>query len=137
MISLNDYVGHWSSSEDWTSERQVNAAALLERCADLEAEMVADDVSFPINPKTGTQVSGEVYGGFRPQSCPIGKKDSNHKKGCAVDRYDHDGRIDMWCFAHQPRLRAHGIYIEHPDATLGWSHWASVPPSSGLTVFKP
>ena len=137
MISLDDYVGPWAGSDDWTSECQVNAATLLAKCADLETEMISDGVTFPVNPKTGTQVSGEVYGGFRPQSCPIGASHSNHKTGCAVDRYDPDGRIDMWCVSHQPRLRFHGIYIESPDSTPTWSHWQSVPPGSGNTVFRP
>ena len=137
MISLDDYVGPWAGSDDWTSEYQLNAATLLAKCADLETEMISDGVTFPVNPKTGTQVSGEVYGGFRPQSCPIGAAHSNHKTGCAVDRYDPDGRIDMWCMANQPRLRFHGIYIEHPDSTPTWSHWQSLPPGSGNTVFRP
>ena len=99
--------------------------------------MVADGVVFPVNRKTGSQVSGEVYGGFRPQSCPIGAPGSNHKEGRAVDRYDPHGLIDMWCMAHQPSLRACGIYLEHPEATRGWSHWQSVPPRSGKVVFYP
>ena len=134
---MADYVGPWAHSEDWTAERQANAATLLAKCAALEVEMVSDGVTFPVNPKTGTQVSGEVYGGFRPQSCPIGADRSKHKRGCAVDRFDPDGRIDMWCFAHLPRLRAHGIFIEHPDSTPTWSHWQSIAPDSGLTVFRP
>lgn len=137
MISLDDYVGPWADSPDWNTMRQANAVALLGRCADLEAEMVADGIVFPVNPKTGTQVSGEVYGGFRPQSCPIGAPRSNHKNGCAVDRYDPDGLIDAWCMEHQDRLLANGIYIENPDSTPHWSHWQSVRPASGHTVFNP
>jgi len=137
MISLPDYIGPWANCDDWTPERQTNAVVLLGKCADLETEMIADGVVFPVNPKTGTQVSGEVYGGFRPQSCPIGAAHSNHKEGRAVDRYDPDNRIDMWCMANQPRLRFHGIYIEAPDTTPHWSHWQSVPPASGRTVFNP
>ena len=137
MISLDEYVGHWKDSEDWDTERQMAAIFLLDKCTELEKEMIADGVVFPINPKTGSGVSGEVYGGFRPQSCPIGAPQSNHKAGRAVDLYDPYGHIDMWCMAHQPRLREHGIFIEHPDSTPGWSHWQSVPPASGKTVFQP
>ena len=137
MITIDQYVGTWADSDDWTAERQANATVLLNKCSDLEEEMVADGVVFPDNPKTGSGVSGEVYGGFRPQSCPIGKTNSHHKEGRAVDRFDPDGRIDMWCMANQPALRAHGICIEHPDTTPTWSHWQSVPPASGKTVFYP
>lgn len=137
MITKEQYVGVWQASPDWTPERQANADDLLTKCAALEALMVADGVVFPVNPKTGTQVSGEVYGGFRPQSCPIGASSSNHKEGKAVDRYDPDGSIDSWIMAHQEETRATGICIEHPDATPHWSHWQSVPPASGHTVFYP
>lgn len=99
--------------------------------------MVADGVVFPDNPKTGTGVSGEVYGGIRPQDCPIGAPHSNHKQGRAVDRFDPGDLIDNWCVAHQDRLLFHGIYIEHPSKTPGWSHWQAVPPPSGHTVFYP
>jgi hypothetical protein len=126
MISIDEYVGPWKDSPDWDSERQLNATALLAKCADLEAEMVADGVEFPVNPKTGTQVSGEVYGGFRPQSCPIGAPRSNHKEGRAVDRFDPHKAIANWCMGHQPRLREIGIWIENPAATIGWCHWQSV-----------
>lgn len=137
MITLEQYVGHWSYSPDWDAVRQANAAVLLAKCDDLESEMVTDGVIFPDNPKTHSGVSGEVYGGFRPQSCPIGAAHSNHKEGRAVDRYDPDGRIDFWCMGHQSRLKEHGIYIEHPDSTPGWSHWQVIAPGSGNIVFKP
>ncbi len=137
MISLEDYVGPWSTSEDWTAEKQANAVALLLKCGDLENEMLADSIVFPINPKTKSGVSGEVYGGFRPQSCPIGASLSAHKQGLAVDRYDPDNKIDAWCLAHQDRLKEHGIYIEHPDSTPHWSHWTIRAPGSGHTVFYP
>jgi hypothetical protein len=137
MITPDQYVGTWASSADWDSERQLNASILLMKCSDLETEMIADGVGFPDNPITKSGVSGETYGGFRPQSCPIGAPNSNHKKGFAVDRYDPYGLIDAWCMAHQDKLRECGVFIEHPDSTPGWSHWASVPPPSGKTVFYP
>lgn len=137
MISIAQYVGVWKDSPDWDAIRQANAATLLAKCSDLEAEMTADGVEFPVNPKTGSQVSGEVYGGFRPQSCPIGAAHSNHKQGWAVDRYDPMNHIDDWCMAHQDRLLVHGIFIEHPDATPHWAHWQAVRPPSGNTVFYP
>ncbi len=137
MISLEQYVGPWADSPDWTPERQANAADLLEKSRALEAIMVADGVVFPDNPKTGSGISGEVYGGFRPQSCKIGAPLSNHKQGRAEDRFDPDGKIDAWIMAHQEQTRACGICIEHPDATPTWSHWQSIPPPSGHTVFYP
>lgn len=136
MITLEQYVGI-HEGPDWTPERQENARILLGRCETLETEMIAAGVVFPVNPKTKTQVSGETLGGFRPQNCPIGAPNSNHKIGKAVDWYDPKGEIDAWCFANQDRLEAHGIWLEHPDDTPGWSHWQSVGPKSGRRVFKP
>lgn len=137
MITLEQYVGPHAHSSDWTGARQANAVSLLAACAALEGEMVADGVVFPVNPATGSGVSGQTFGGFRPQSCPQGAPDSSHKQGQGVDRYDPQGAIDAWCMAHQDRLAYHGIYIEHPSVTAGWSHWSTRAPRSGNRVFYP
>lgn len=137
MITVAEYVGLWSLSEDWTKERQANAFKLLLAVTALMNEMQSDWIVFRTNLSTHTQVSGETFGGFRPQSCPIGSPHSAHKEGLAVDIYDPDGKIDVWCMTHQDRLKFHGIYIEHPDSTPGWSHWTIRAPRSGHTVFYP
>lgn len=137
MFSLKDYVGiHWQSP-DWNDARIANAQNLILACTRLQSIMEADNVHFPINPKTGTTVSGEVYGGFRPQDCPIGAAGSAHKQGQAVDRFDPDGLIDAWLMDNQDKLILCGIYIEHPSATPGWSHWSIRAPGSGAHVFMP
>jgi len=137
MITLEQYVGPHADSPDWTPARQANAEVLLEACAALEDEMVTDGVVFPDNPATGSGVSGQTFGGFRPQSCPQGAPNSSHKDGMAVDRFDPHGEIDLWCMSHQDRLAVHGIYIEHPSATKGWSHWTTRRPGSGNRAFYP
>ena len=137
MVTLEQYVGPHADSPDWTDEREANAVELLEKVNALQAEMEADGVVFPVNPKTGSQISGTTFGGFRPQDCPQGAPDSNHKKGQGIDLYDPKERIDNWCVAHQDRLKFHGICIEHPSKTGTWSHWQSVPPKSGKTVYFP
>ena len=137
MITIEQYFGPWIDDPDATDERKANAAKLLAACSDLEAKAIADGVPFDTNQKTGTGVSGETYGGFRPQACPIGAVHSSHKEGLAVDRYDPEGEIDAWCMAHQDELAACGIYIEHPDYTRGWSHWTIRAPGSGHRVFIP
>jgi hypothetical protein len=137
MIILEEYVGIHKDSPDWTPERQSNAKKLLAACETLQDYMETDGIEFPINPKTGSEVSGETFGGFRPQNCPIGASNSSHKEGLAVDRYDPKGEIDSWCMANQIKLKDNGIFIEHPSATPGWSHWTIRPPGSGHTVFYP
>lgn len=137
MITYEQYVGQWAQSPDLTYERKANAVRMLYAVTDLMTEMIAAGIVFQINPKTKSQVSGETYGGFRPQDCPIGATNSSHKVGLAVDIYDPDNKIDDWCMKHQDRLQAHGIYIEHPDSTPHWSHWTIRAPGSGHTVFYP
>ncbi len=137
MITLNQYVGPHSASPDWTPERQQAATKLLAACCALEVEMARGGVSFPDNPATKSGVSGVTFGGFRPQNCTQGAPNSSHKEGLAVDRYDPRGEIDVWCMAHLDRLAHHGIYIEHPSATPGWSHWTTRAPKSGNRAFYP
>lgn len=137
MITLSHYTGKWRDSPDWTAGMEANALRLLTSVNALEAEMARGGIRFPDNPRTRNGVSGELYGGFRPQACPIGAPASKHKQAQAVDRYDPHGYIDAWCFAHLDRLAFHGIWIEAPDSTPGWSHWQCVGPKSGARVFKP
>lgn len=137
MITLNQYVGIHRDSPDWTPAREQNATRLLAACCALEVEMARGGVKFPDNPKTKSGVSGITEGGFRPKGSPTGVKNSPHKDGQAVDRYDPRDEIDNWCMAHQDRLAFHGIWIEHPSATPGWSHWQSRPVPSGNRVFWP
>lgn len=137
MITLNQYVGPHREHAAWSPAYEQNATRLLARCCALEAEMSAGGVKFPDNPKTKSGVSGTTFGGWRPPECPQGAKDSSHKTGEGVDHYDPFNKIDEWCMAHQDRLAFHGIYIEHPSATNGWSHWTTRAPRSGNRVFYP
>lgn len=137
MITLEQYAGMWLTHADFDKSRKRNAARLLDACAKLEAYAAADGVQFPINNKTGSGVSGQHYGGFRPQSCEQGAPSSAHKMALAVDRFDPDGKIDKWCINNLHRLVECGIYIEHPSATPTWSHWTIRAPKSGNRVFYP
>jgi hypothetical protein len=137
VITLEQYLGPWADSPDFSGSRKLNADRLLDACAKLEAYAIADGVDFPINPKTGSNVSGTQYGGFRPQACPEGAPGSAHKMALAVDRFDPDGKIDAWCMKNFHRLVECGIYIEHPSATSTWSHWTIRAPKSGNRAFFP
>lgn len=137
MITLEQYVGPYRASSDWTVERQLNAQKLLAAAFLLSGFMEDEGVIFRINPRTKSQVSGGGNGGFRPQVCPIGAPKSNHKQGNALDWYDPDEQIDNWCMGHTGVLQACGIWLEHPDATPGWSHWQRVQPGSGNRIFVP
>jgi hypothetical protein len=140
MISMKDYIGHWSKSKDWTPSRQANAQRLLSSVNSLMSIAMADGVKFQTNPKTNSQVSGETYGGFRPQDCPQGAPNSSHKEGLAVDIYDPFGHIDAWLLQSpraQSAIESLDMYFEHPSKTESWSHWSIKRPGSGKRFFYP
>ena len=140
MITIEQYFGDFNDSPDATNARWDNATRLLSACALLEELAVADGVVFPDNPITGSGVSGQHFGGFRPQDCPIGSPHSAHKEGLAVDRYDPHDDIDEWCRKNKEpggKLEQCGIYIEAVISTPKWSHWQIRRPGSGNREFQP
>ena len=137
MITIEDYVGPHSECEDWNPTRQENAERLCTSVNAMMMDLKMAGVTFPINPSTGSCVSGQTFGGFRPQTCTQGAPNSSHKEGLAVDLYDPHDEIDSWLLAHPDKLEEYGIYIEHPDDTHHWSHWSIKPPGSGRHIFKP
>lgn len=137
MISVRDYFGTWADSADVTPERQANALKLLEAVNAMMAEMEDSYVFFQINPFTRSQISGNVFGGFRPQSCKQGSTRSAHKDALAVDIYDPSGQIDDWLQNNVAILSKYNIYIEAPASTTNWTHWSIRPPKSGRHIFKP
>lgn len=137
MFTLADYVGGHSGSKGWDDSAKSNANRLIFACTKLQELMEDNGIVFHLNPATNTTISGQTYGGFRPQDCPIGAANSAHKTGEAVDRYDHDGAIDRWLVAHPDALVECGIYIEAPASTVGWSHWSIRAPHSGKHIFQP
>ena len=136
-LSIEQYVGVHARSPDWTPKRQANARMLVLTVNAMIAVAENDGVDFPINPKTGSQISGNTFGGFRPQSCPQGAPNSNHKEGLGVDLYDPDNEIDAWMLANEDVLEKLGIWIESPSATPSWAHLQTVPPRSGRRVYMP
>lgn len=148
MISFSEYFGPWENHKDATDERKANAIRLLTACSCLERMALLDGVEFPEHSRSlsglhwydTSDISGQGYGGFRPQDCPQGAQHSSHKEGLAVDRYDPHGDIDRWCLMNSEvggKLEQCGIYIEHPGSTVGWSHWTVRRPGSGNRVFLP
>ena len=136
-ITLKQYLGPHAKSKDVTQVRRANAVRLLATVNALLLKLVYAAVPIKTNPATGTIISGQTFGGFRPQDCPQGAPNSAHKDGEAVDIYDPDDAIDKWMMANQHVLVHLGLFIEHPDATPGWAHLSIRPPKSGKHVFFP
>lgn len=136
-ILITDYFGKWLKHPDVTDTVMDNAIHLLDKVNALLEEAFADGVDLDINPITGSYVSGNTYGGFRPQDCPQGAPQSSHKTGRAVDIHDRHNILDEWCFKHQDRLMHYDLYMEHPQATPRWCHLTTRAPASGKRVFHP
>lgn len=138
MIDLAQYVGVHSNSPDWTTERQVNAGDLLSKVNALLDELIASHgYSVAINPRTDSQVSGETFGGFRPQSCPIGAANSAHKQGQAVDIFDPHETLDTILTKFPDYLVKYNLYRESPGSTLSWCHLQTRKTLSGKRTFLP
>lgn len=135
QITLTDYLGQYYSHPDLTTERAANAAALVEMVNQLLSRAAADGVTLPLNPSTGTHISGQKYGGFRPQDCPIGAPKSTHKQGHGVDLYDPNRDLARWAYNHQSEFQELDLCIEdarwtgRPDAG-GWLHIQDVHPGA-------
>lgn len=116
-----------------------NARLMVELANSMLARLLAAGIALKSHPTTGTLVSS----GWRPPAVNAGvanaAPNSKHMTGQAIDIYDPDGDIDDWLMtdAGQSALTQVGLWIEHPSATKGWSHWQSLPPRSGRRVFYP
>jgi hypothetical protein len=94
-------------------------------------------VPLEINPRTGSVVAS----GWRPPALnaatPGASRTSLHMSGEAIDLYDPSGEIDKWLSHNIKALVDLGLWLEHPDATPGWSHVQVRPPKSGNRIFRP
>lgn len=134
-ITVNDYFKAYAGHAEITAEVTGNADRLLARVNSLLESCIADGWVPRVNPATGTLISGQDNGGWRPQACPVGAPKSSHKIGRGVDVADADGSLDA--LVTDDLLEAHGLYREHPDATAGWCHLSDKAPGSGNRTFWP
>ena len=132
MITIREYFGPHKPD---AARHVAQARELLAAVTPLLEAARGNGVELPVNPKTGTLVSGEMWGGYRTQACTIGALASAHKTGEAVDVYDPVGALDTWIT--DERLERYELYREHPEATLGWSHLSTRAPKSGSRTFRP
>lgn len=136
MITFEQYFGPWIDHPDATPERKENARAMLVKVNGLLIYIQAQHgYAPPVNPVTGSQISGQTYGGFRPQDCPQGAPGSSHKEGRAPDVYDPMDKLDS--IIDDSLLEKFGLYREHPDSTPGWCHLTDRAPKSGHRTFYP
>lgn len=144
MITVSEYFSRFMSHPDATPERKANAGFLLSCVANLQAKMENEgNVVFRENPLTESEVSGEIYGGFRPQDCPQGALHSSHKEGAGVDIYDPKDELDSYIDQFETGdggntlLAEFGLYREAPASTPKWLHVSIHSPASGRRTFQP
>jgi len=134
-IATQDYFKAYAGHAEITPAIEANADNLLEKVNALLEECIANGWIPRVNPATGTLISGQMNGGFRPQACPVGAPTSSHKTGEGVDIADVgnalDGMID------DDMLERHGLYRESPEDTQNWVHLSTRAPRSGRRTFKP
>lgn len=135
MITVDHLFAGYPDHPDITAEMRANAAAFLPRVNALLDAAQGANVALEINPSTGTQISGQTDGGWRPQACATGAPQSAHKQARAVDVYDPHGKLDGWIT--DDVLIYFGLFREAPEATRGWTHLTDRRPASGHRTFTP
>ena len=135
MITQEDYFKAYAGHDGITDEIRINAAGLLTSVNELLEACILLGWSPRANPATGTLISGQKNGGWRPPECKIGAPSSSHKQGRGVDVADASNELDA--LITDDLLAAHGLYREHPDDTPNWCHLTDRAPKSGRRTFKP
>lgn len=132
MITAAQYFGE----KPRTDEQERAAETLLGK---VTAMLDALIWAYPIDPDTGTSISGSKGGagdgGFRLSNAATGAPNSKHKTAHAVDVYDPENILDA--SIDDEMLAEFGLYREAPDATRGWCHLQDVAPGSGKRTFNP
>lgn len=116
-----------------TPVQEEAAKELLQRVNALINEFCASGGEVPINPHTGSMISGLTEGGFRLPECMQGASMSSHKEAKGVDIYDPGNKLDTWIT--RKALDKHNLWREHPDQTQNWVHLTTRPPKSGCRTF--
>ena len=134
MITLDDYLNYWKvhypqvqvPDDELTDAMRQNAVEVVNKANNLLTTFGEDR---------------GVASGWRPvevnRLVPNAARTSNHMTCQAIDIEDHDGMLDDWCCDNVQYLEMHGLYLEHPASTKGWTHIQIVPPRSGKRIFYP
>lgn len=132
MITLEQYF----IGREHSNEQTASAVELLASVNQLLAHYALEEgIELPINPHTGTLISGVTEGGFRLPDCPQGALHSSHKEAKAVDVYDPNDDLDT--YLNDEILAQYNLYREAPSSTISWTHLSTRKPPSGRRTFEP
>lgn len=129
MLDLKSYLMGRDTvySADFTLEVKTNALDLIKRVNNL---FTALQLEVPA-----------VTSGWRPLAVNMragGAKRSLHMTGRAVDLRDKTGDVKAAVMARPQFLLDYGLWMEHPDNTVGWAHFdTGVRTARLVRIFKP
>ena len=86
-VTADDYFAAYAGHPEITPAIETNADLLLGKVNALLEECIANGWTPRVNPATGTLISGQQNGGWRPSDCPIGSPQSSHKTGRGYCRW--------------------------------------------------
>ncbi len=149
---------YWNGPDE-EDRREKYAKSFLEEYQDngndLQRRIRAVETAF--RSETGVELPEGYASGWRPAAvndatANAGKK-STHLTANGGDKRDNaDGEFSWWCLRNPHILEIHGLYQEHPIATVvrawktahaqgreptPWCHLQSVPPASHNRVYFP
>lgn len=140
MITQTDYFmgREVTHPEECTDEIRDNAALTVSRVNLLLEEADLDLVEPGIDEVTGTPVAS----GWRPRGINARTQNSatgsKHITAQACDLQDTpERRLASWCLRNLAALERIGLWMEDPQWCPTWIHLQTVPPGSGLRVYRP
>lgn len=132
MITINDYFGVYANHPEIDCATQARAQDLLDK---VNAMLYIYPGTTYTNPHTGTRIAGQMNGGWRPDNCVVGAKNSSHKEARGIDMYDPTDKLDTWL--NDAILERYSLYREATQSTPAWVHLTTRPPESGNRTFIP
>ena len=140
MITLADYfMGRDRAyQEDCTQEIRANAVLTVAR---VNLLLAAAEEEF-VYPGTDEETHTQVASGWRPRGLNArtsnAATNSKHLTAQACDLQDTEGReFARWCLRNLEVLERIGLWMEAPRYTPSWVHVQTIPPGSGLRVYRP
>lgn len=142
-VTRDHYFQGYAGHAEITPALEAAADAWCEKVNRFLDRAVAAGVPLQRNRVTGTMISGERNGGWRPSECPIGARFSKHKTAHGGDLFDPNRYIASWSLSDEgaAAMEEIGLWAERFEWTPGWAHLqdiaAGTPPRPAVRFFIP
>lgn len=134
MISINEILGKYKQ-EELPKEHLDNILELLKR-----VNIIRKEYGKPLKVTSGYRSKEDQIRIYKEKGVTDESKipmKSRHLYGCAVDFYDPNKELQLWCKANEKLLETVGLWMEDFSVTVNWVHVQSTPPKSGKRWFLP